>query len=604
MKYKTKSDKVQTSTQEAEEQAKRDAEEAARREEEQIEEERLEAERQKEIWYARPGPVPVGWTYSLDEANGREFYWHDDDPHGTTTWERPACIGEEHSHEDMLKVVEQLRKQASAPQNGYWQWALQKLWMMEEPEEGHGSCNLQRPGSTDENELATALTLLRYFLKGPKKDLQDSLLRTRHLPHEKLPQHLHNAGAVARIIELLSHDEEDVRHGAACVLAAGCCGAHRGFQDAISMSGSAIPLLLDLLWDEATVQAAALALGRACEHGHRGNQDAITKIPSGASQLLDLIEHEDANVAKTVQYAIFWANVNAHPATKTHWDRSRGLCVSLSKPRQPCFLWEPAFCRRHHLEQFVGGSKAIKDGGRADIKVANDASLAKSGRVSVCDQYLALMLSSKGEEEIQNGSKDDRKESKARTRSKRLHTDLGNQAPNHAHQRLQTRHDKEFGHHHLHGDIFDELESSIGSRTGSHAGSRMPSKIPLSRMGSKIHGNRPLSSSGKFLTLEDSKSNMLTLPEGSRPNTQEQEQLKKAVSLPNIASSVPVASMPSHRSMRSSFAGTEASDYDLHHVDPALDDQGVCRIGQEVRHCTQTGFLKPLGSNKRYGICT
>lgn len=618
VKYKTKSDKVKESTAEAEERAKREAEEAAQREAERLEEERLEAERQLQIWYLRPGPVPIGWSFSVDGDNG-EFYWREDDPSGTTTWDRPACIGEEYSTEEMIKIVDELRKKrVGSTENGYWQWALQKLWMVEEPEEGHGSCNLQRPGSKDTKELSTALTLLRYFLKGPRKDLQNILLRSRHLPHEKLPPRLHNASVVTRIIELLAHDEADVRHGAACALAAGCCEAHRGFQDAVS-SNNAIPMLLDLLWDNATVQAGALALGRACEHGHQANQDAIVKSETGATQLLDLIEDEDEGIAKSVQYAIFWANVNARQPTKTHWDRSRGLCMSLTKPKKPCFLWEPAFCRRHHLEQFVDGSKAIKDGGRSDVQLANNQSLAKSGRVAIADQYLQLMIA----DQHQEGSASDpesRSHSKIRKRSKMLHTELGHQAPNHAHQRLKTKHDAVHGHHHLHGDIFDELGlgSAAGSRAGSVMGSRRPSKLPTwhsgegnkSRQPSKL--NMSGSWSGSLPLQDDSSHTLLALPEGSRPGTEQgthQEQMSRTVSLPALTTSLVVpssrpATAMSHRSMAPSQVGSEASDYDLHHCDPGLDDQSVCRIGQEVRHCTQTGFLKPLGSNKRYGICT
>merc|ERR1712110_913577 len=102
--------------------------------------------------------------------------------------------------------------------------------------------------------------------------------------------------------------------------------------DALAMTGNGIPHLVRLLDDDFTVQAAALALGRACERGHKGNQDAIAMTPDGASLLLDLIEHENEEVVKTVQFAVFWASANASVTTRTHWERSRGLCMSLVAP--------------------------------------------------------------------------------------------------------------------------------------------------------------------------------------------------------------------------------------------------------------------------------
>jgi hypothetical protein len=501
----------------------------------------------------------------------------------------------------MMKIVEQLRTKNVAPSNGYWQWAVQKLWMVEEPEEGHGSCNRQRPGSKDYTEIVTALTLLRYFVQGtrasgPRKNLQDILLRSTHAPHEKLPKRLHNARAVSRIIELLDHEEADVRHAAACVLAAGCCGAHRGFQDAISVSLIAIHLLLELLKDDDTVQAAALALGRACEHGHKVNQDLICKTKTGAAQLLDLIEHEDDAIAKTVQYAIFWANVNAHSFTKTHWDRSRGLCISLSKPREPCQLWDAAFCRKHHLEMLKDNSKADHPEGRLAIQVANNQTIEKTGRVCIGEQFLQMI---KGTPEEKKG----RKESKMRKASKRHHTELGHQAPNHAHQRLSTKHDKLAGHHHLHGDIFDEHSSS---RPSSVDHSRTSTKRTSSRMSCIL----PRPSSTPTLSLADGTADALS-GTGSRPSTAK-DGLLGSVSLPLLPSLtgqiLTTVMSPTARSKTSAMGdsdeGSEASDYDLHHVDPALDDQNVCRIGQEVRHCSQTGFLKPMSVNKRYGMCT
>jgi hypothetical protein len=613
VKYKPrKTSKVAVTTADAEEQARRDAEESVRFEIARLEEERLADLEKWAVWNTRPGPIPLGWSCLVDESSGSEYYWRDNDATGSVTWDRPAHGGEEASAEQMDAVVKQVRKTPRNPKEGEWQWALQKLWMRPAPDK---VCNHQLPGSKDHHELITALTLLRYFLNGANKEYQDLFIATRHFEHEKLPTHLHKVLAVTQVLELLTSSDPSVCHGASCVLAAVCEGPNRGCQDAIANNHESIPRLLTLLGDDRTAQSAVLAIGRACERSHTANQDALVSA-DGAAMLLDMIEHEDDKVARAVQYTIFWASSGASTSTRTHWERSRGLCMSLVAPKPPVHLWEPAFCHRHHLERYVAISNEHCDSRKVVRKASN---VAKQG-----EDYMSKGQKFAHDMDTQSDTSEAFGVKKGRARSKILHNALEHQPPNHAHMHLTTKHDKVFGHRHLHGDADyhygDPEYSDIGHSRAA------------SRKATKQFGSRPASS--EMLRLQDDvDSSQLALPDMTRPSTsgslqkssstlivpqlgqlQESDRPSTSGSLPQGISAGNLRSGRSTyrsqgnlRSGRSSYrsqAQSEASDHDLHHIDPALDDQAVCRIGGEVRHVQQTGFLHPMGANKRFGICT
>lgn len=38
-------------------------------------------------------PLPAGWSLAVDPGTGLQYYWRNDDPARTTTWERPIAIG-------------------------------------------------------------------------------------------------------------------------------------------------------------------------------------------------------------------------------------------------------------------------------------------------------------------------------------------------------------------------------------------------------------------------------------------------------------------------------------------------------------------------------
>jgi len=38
-----------------------------------------------------PPPLPAGWRETLDPNSGKAYYWREDNPAGTTTWERPLA---------------------------------------------------------------------------------------------------------------------------------------------------------------------------------------------------------------------------------------------------------------------------------------------------------------------------------------------------------------------------------------------------------------------------------------------------------------------------------------------------------------------------------
>jgi len=285
--------------------------------------------------------------------------------------------------------------------------------------------------------------------------------------------------------------------------------------------------------------------------------------------------------------------------------RSRGLCMSLIAPKPPVHLWEPAFCRRHHLEQKVEASNQFGDNRVATMNAINVASL-DPGYQTVGQKFLGALdkVSDAGSEctGIHTGRKSSRKSSflgEVRKMSKQFHTDLGHQPPNHAHMHLMTKHDKTHGHRKMHGDPDLHI---------ARHGSRLPSKSLLSH-----------SASSPALGMEDGTPHHVTsasllmppdLPSSPthgnlRTNTVERTSLVIPDSLLGMpARAKSRGSLTQFSARGSDDSGSMWSDKDLHHLDPALDDQQVCRIGTEVRHVQPTGFLHPMKMSKRLGICT
>jgi len=576
VKYKPKNkalDKVTSTSAEAEAEAIRKAEEEARLEAERLEAERQEAERKRLAWEARPGPVPIGWGCERDAASGFDYYWREDDAAGTTTWDRPAPSGEEMSEEEVATLLAELKLEPRQPKGKEWQFCLQQLWAKPDTD---SVCNHQLPGSKTAEELVKALTLVRYFCKGPsgpRRKYQDLLAQASFKPHEKLPPNLHHKSVMMRIVDLLRHDEADVQQAAANVVASACHGGHRPCQDAIAMSGNAMSLLVDMLHDEQTIHAACLAMGRACERSHRGCQDAIAMVPGGAERLLELLEHEDKNVVRAIHFAIFSASSNATKPTRTYWERCRGFCMSLMAPKRPVHTWEEVHCHR-------GSMIKILDTHNVDRETKQAANLAsrKADYQTPAEKALALFdRVPEPEDIVWNKS-----QLEGRTKSKQLHIPVAaNQDPAHAQLHLATKRAIQRNQEHI-----DHHDHRVIERSASKA-------LTLASQGS---------SDGKALcdapvaALTDAPSSEAIVCANDGADTS----ITPINPMPGYGE---LAAINSARSLESELQ-REVEEHDLHHLDPGLDDAGLCRIGTEVRHCAPTGFLKPQAVNTRYGICT
>jgi len=563
VKYKSRAhfDKVQTTTKEQEEAARlaKLAEEEAERQ--RLEQERIEAEKRRIAWEARPGPVPIGWSSGVDPGSGREFYWRDNDPSSTTTWERPASWGEPRDLHAMEVLVKELKSHRRLPKDGEWQLCLQNLW---EKEEVDSVCTNERPGYQDTEELIAALTILRYFCRGPIRQVQDLVANSRIRPHEKIPQHLQNQPVVTRLVDLCVHEETDVQRSAADAIAAVCHSGHRGCQDQIAMSGNAMPRLLEMLWDQELIQAACLAMGRACERSHRGNQDALAMVPQGAEKLLELLEEEDHDAERAVHFCIFQASAGAATATRTYWERCRGFCMSLMAPKEPVHKWEQAMCHRsttlvelkhHHLQL---DNKAVR--------AAANIAARRGSYLTMGERALAEFTAAPEPEDVPTNEIAKKKGKE----SKQNHIPVAlNQDPAHAHMHLTTKRAQNRQHVH---EIHHEQRHATENARGSAPDVKALADMPASEAGQAL----------KALADE--------------PNKPEP---RKSVAHAPLA----LDDIQSEQSYESELE-REAEEHDIHHLDPALDDAGLCRIGGEVRHCQPTGFLKPKTAYARYGMCT
>jgi len=189
--------------------------------------------------------------------------------------------------------------------------------------------------------------------------------------------------AMTRLVALLAGDDsDDILNNAALALAALCNGAYRPCQDALAMTGNGMAYLAALLSDEQTAQAGALAIGHAC-HFHRGNQDGFSLVPDAAVNLLDLIEDEDGELARTAEFAVFWAVSDANKGTRTLWERAQGNCQSLEPPGAVLHEWEiwPQD-QRDLLQGKTKSTRLVKNFGRTSRMQANLAhvNLARAAR--------------------------------------------------------------------------------------------------------------------------------------------------------------------------------------------------------------------------------
>lgn len=562
VKYKSRATKAQMTSVEAEEALRQAAEEEKR-----LEAERLEAERKKDAkaqqkWDARPGPVPIGWDSAVDPASSLEFYWRENDPENTTTWEAPAVSGEHFERVELDDVMEELRQKSRPPRGGEWQFCLQNLWAREEVD---NVCNHQRPGSKDDDELLTALTLLRRFLTGPNRELQDLVAASRLKPHEKMPAHHHHASALTRLVDLLRHDSPEITQAAAKAIAAACHSGHRPCQDEIAMAGNAMTLLANMLYEEPTITAACLAIGRACQRNHRGNQDQLAMVPQAAERLLELLEEEDQNETRAVHFAIFWASSNASKPTRTLWERSRGFCMSLAAPKPPVHEWQQAMCHRSSVTDLQTKNQLSNHQLDKEARAAANIAARRTGFMTMGERVLAMMDSGPEAPDIvlphlfDSGAR-----SKLATQSKQVHIPVAeNQDPSHVVMHLATKRatqrqrDHEQHHHERH-------EAEIKSKKDIKALADVRGSAGPKAIADAGQNEEPLVAHHCAGTL---------------------------------------ATIDSARSWDSELA-RELEEHDLHHLDPGLDDRGLCRIGGAVRHCTPTGFLKPLNVNNRYGIRT
>lgn len=599
VKYKSRAPKAQLTSQEADAKAKEAAEEAARVESLRIEAECQEARRKRQEWEARPGPTPIGWDSAVDPASGLEFYWQLDNNKSTTTWDRPAPAGEKIEAEDLEALLKEFRHTDKIPRPGMFALCLQRLWDWEDVDP---VCNIERPGAKDVQEMVVGLTLLRYLLRGPRKRYQELLAIARHAPHEKLPPYLHHATALDRLVDLLRHDEEDVKQASANAIAAACYGGHRACQDAIAMGGNSMPLLINMLWDEQTLKAACLAIGRLCERAHRHNQDALAMVPQGIERIFKFLEHEDEEVALAVHFCIFWACSGATRATRGKWEMSRGLCLALVQPKEAA----PREQRRKSQAQSQAQpvlSIANRSTLKGDLlsqghckKTLQAANLEiRKTTVTMAEKVLALFDKVPEPEDVpfNNIAK------KKAKQGKQLHPPVSShQDPSHVHMRLATK--RAITEQHQHETRHEERVASklqiaesraatkqLASRAATKAlcdgETSMARRIDLKWMALA----KALCDSGDKDSLNED-SLELALPDDGRNH-------HTSLLAWEYGDVVPIAN---------DETSSEEEDHDLHHLDPGLDDSHICRIGGEARFVAPTGFLHPSNANKRLGICT
>jgi len=627
VKYKSRAPKAQMSTAEQDAAAAVKAEQDRLNEEARLLAERQESELQRKAWEDRPGPLPCGWDSSTDQASGLEFYWRENDPKGSTTWDRPPAGGEIMDAAGMTALLEELKKKNRAPKDGEWQLCLQRIWDWEEvekppfepdsvatgtqrctrfdaewqevenPDHGYvtaGFCNVQRPGSKDEEELVEGLTLLRYFCKGPRRLFQELVSVAHHRPHEKLPPRLHNYSIIMRLVDLLKHEEMDVQQAAANAIAAACRDGHRPCQDAISMTGNAMTLLVQMLWESQTIQSACLAMGYACHTAHKGNQDAIAMVPNSAERLLNLLEPEDDtdehanNMTRAVHFCVFWACSGAGRPTRTYWERSRGFCMSLQAPKPPIHEWGQRHCHVANLTDTLGVQNLD-----AASKAAVNLAARRSSFMTMGERAVA-MLDAAPEPDTFNELAN-----KAAHDSKVMHIPVShNQDPAHSKLHLSTKRacsrQKEHERHHQerhNGSQFGDTDASqvkalseVARALGDLPGAEKPRALmdESAKQGNEKRGTY-LQERGAMVVYDS---------ESFRPNDQGAAQGYDTL-----------ACQDSPRSFQSELE-REVEDHDLHHLDPGLDDSNLCMINGTVRHCVPTGFLKPSSFNKRYGGCT
>lgn len=608
VKYKSRAPKAQLTSVEADKKAKEEKEEAERVEGVRLEAERFEAQRRRREWEARPGPVPIGWDSAIDQASGREFYWQLDNAQTTTTWDRPDPSGEKIAPEDLQEILEEYRHTDKLPRPGMFALCLQRLW---DKETVDPVCNHERPGSLSmhgEPEMVAGLTLLRYILRGPRKFYQDLLARARMVPHEKLPPHLHRATAIQRLVDLLRHKEAIVQQGAANAIAAACFGGHRPCQDAIFMSGNAMPALIRMLDTHRLTQAACLAIGRLCELTHKGNQDALLMVQHAAENLLHFLEDEDEGIARAVKFAVFWSCAGSSKATRHKWERSRGLCLSLTEPKVPIADWSPSK-ETNSLKELQDISEKHK---LLHIPEVEEVEYRKTTKTSMTSHEKAVHLFDKAPEpdDVPHNSLAKKKAKESR----QIHLPIStHQDPAHVHMHLTTKRAAHTQHEHekRHDSkkkAIQEARAKCLSDAGSRIVSREGSKVG-SRENSREGGERPkaLCDGGDGDDEQDATGNQLALADPSRQLT---EPTMDAIQeyLPNDGRQ--------HRKSLLAFeygdivadaneeTSSEEEDHDIHHLDPALEDEHVCRIGGEARFVAATGFLHPTNVNKRYGICT